>query len=54
MRSAFKSPGVPPAREAGTASLVGGPSKRPMRAGVRRKQLLNHGSAFDSSFANFT
>ena len=33
MRSAFRSPGVPSTSEAGTASLVGGPSNRPMRAG---------------------
>ena len=40
MRSAFRSPGVPPAREAGAASLVGGPSKRPMRAGFAENSFL--------------
>src|SRR6266446_3906920 len=40
MRSAFRSPGVPSTREAGTASLVGGPSNRPMRAGFAENSFL--------------
>jgi hypothetical protein len=40
MRSAFRSPGVPSAGEAGTASLVGGPSNRPMRAGSAENSFL--------------
>src|ERR1700677_4716168 len=40
MRSAFRSPGVPSTREAGTASLVGGPSNRPMRAGFAESNFL--------------
>src|SRR5882757_3291041 len=40
MRSAFRSPGVPSTREAGTASHVGGPSNRPMRAGFAENSFL--------------
>src|SRR5277367_3596223 len=40
MRSALRSPGVPSTREAGTASLVGGPSNRPMRAGFAENNFL--------------
>src|SRR6267154_2386724 len=40
MRSAFRSPGVPSTREAGTASLVGGPSNRPIRAGFAENSFL--------------
>src|SRR6266853_2608089 len=40
MRSAFRSPGVPSTREAGTASLVGRPSNRPMRAGFAENSFL--------------
>src|ERR1700740_662946 len=46
MRSAFKSPGVPWTREAGTASLVGGGalcgggSNRPIRAGFAENSFL--------------
>src|SRR5467141_425246 len=40
MRSAFRSPGVPSSREAETASHVGGPSNRPMRAGFAENSFL--------------
>src|SRR6266481_7548496 len=40
MRSDFKLPGVPSTREAGTASLVGGPSNRPMCAGFAENSFL--------------
>src|SRR5580698_8096417 len=41
MRSAFRSPGVPSIRETGTASLIGGASNRPMRAGFAESSLLD-------------
>jgi hypothetical protein len=48
MRSAFRSPGVPSTREAGTASLVGGPSNRPMRAGFAENSfLINAGPSYE-------
>lgn len=40
MRSAFRSFGVPSIRELGTASLIGGPSNRPMRAGFAENSFL--------------
>src|SRR6266478_1700738 len=40
MRSAFRSPGVPSTREVETASHVGGPSNRPIRAGVAENSFL--------------
>src|SRR5271169_6487993 len=40
IRSAFKSPGLPSIIEAGTASHTGGPSNRPMRAGVAENSFL--------------
>src|ERR1700748_3602797 len=40
MRSAFRSPGVPSTREVETASHVGGPSNRPMRAGFAENSFM--------------
>src|SRR4029077_10365008 len=40
MRSAFRSPGVPPTREAETASHFGDASNRPMRAGFTENSFL--------------
>src|ERR1700722_10382499 len=40
MRSAFRLPGVPSTRVSGTASQVGGPSNRPMRAGFAENSFL--------------
>jgi hypothetical protein len=40
MRAAFRSPGVPSTSEAGTASLIAGPSNRPMRAGFAENSFL--------------
>src|SRR5882672_10973359 len=40
MRSAFRPPGVPPTREAETASSFGGALNRPMRAGFAENSFL--------------
>lgn len=40
MRAALRSPGVPSTSEAGTASLMAGPSNRPMRAGFAENSFL--------------
>ena len=40
MRSAFRSLGVPPTREAGTASFVGDPLNRPMHSGFAENSFL--------------
>ena len=40
MGSAFSSPGVPLTREAETASLLGGPLNRPIRAGFAENSFL--------------
>ena len=50
MRSAFRSPGVPSTREAGTASLVGGPSNRPIRAGFAENSFLIMAVPSNTSF----
>ena len=41
MRSAFRSPGVPLTSEAGTASVIAGPSNRPMRAGFAENNFVD-------------